>query len=70
MGEDFSNRYVSSEVKRFCKTDKLKDLSLYEQAIKIKADNFAEQQHALEMQRLALIQRENVSEQREIVERL
>lgn len=66
LGEDFSNRYgIKRGEKGSAKTDKLKDLSLYEQAIKIKADKFAEQQHALEMQRLALIQRENALEQRE-----
>lgn len=68
LGEDFSNRYgIKRGEKGSAKTDKLKDLSLYEQAIKIKADKFAEQQHALEMQRLALIQRENALEQREEV---
>lgn len=66
LGEEFSNRYgIKRGEKGSAKTDKLKDLSLYEQAIKIKADKFAEQQHALEMQRLALIQRENALEQRE-----
>lgn len=66
LGEDFSNRYcIQRGEKGSAKTDKLKDLSLYEQVIKIKADKFAEQQHALEMQRLALIQRENALEQRE-----
>lgn len=66
LGEDFSNRYgIKRGEKGSAKTDKLKDLSLYEQAIKIKADKFAEQQHALEMQRLALIQRENALERRE-----
>lgn len=66
LGEEFSNRYcIQRGEKGSSKTDKLKDLSLYEQAIKIKADKFAEQQHALEMQRLALIQRENALEQRE-----
>lgn len=66
LGEEFSNRYcIQRGEKGSAKTDKLKDLSLYEQAIKIKADKFAEQQHALEMQRLALIQRENALEQRE-----
>lgn len=66
LGEDFSNRYgIKRGEKGSAKTDKLKDLSLYEQAIKIKADKFEEQQHALEMQRLALIQRENALEQRE-----
>lgn len=66
LGEEFSNRYgIKRGEKGSAKTDKLKDLSLYEQAIKIKADKFAEQQHALEMQHLALIQRENALEQRE-----
>ena len=66
LGEEFSNRYgIKRGEKGSAKIDKLKDLSLYEQAIKIKADKFAEQQHALEMQRLALIQRENALEQRE-----
>lgn len=66
LGEEFSNRYgIKRGEKGSAKIDKLKDLSLYEQAIKIKADNFAEQQHALEMQRLALVQRENALEQRE-----
>lgn len=70
LGEDFSNRYgIKRGEKGSAKTDKLKNLNLYEQAIKIKADKFAEQQraleHALEMQRLALIQRENALEQRE-----
>lgn len=66
LGEDFSNRYgIKRGEKGSAKTDKLKDLSLYEQAIKIKADKFAEQQHAFEMQQLALIQRENALEQRE-----
>lgn len=66
LGEDFSNRYgIKRGEKGSAKTDKLKDLSLYEQAINIKAKNFEEQQHALEMQRLALIQRENALEQRE-----
>lgn len=66
LGEEFSNRYgIKRGEKGSAKTDKLKKLSLYEQAIKIKADKFAEQQHALEMQRLALIQRENALEQRE-----
>lgn len=66
LGEEFSNRYgIKRGEKGSAKTDKLKDLSLYEQAIEIKAKKFAEQQHALEMQRLALIQRENALEQRE-----
>lgn len=66
LGEEFSNRYgIKRGEKGSAKIDKLKDLSLYEQAIKIKADKFAEQQHALEMQHLALIQRENALEQRE-----
>ena len=66
LGEEFSNRYgIKRGEKGSAKTDKLKDLSLYEQAINIKAKNFEEQQHALEMQRLALIQRENALEQRE-----
>lgn len=66
LGEEFSNRYgIKRGEKGSAKIDKLKDLSLYEQAIKIKADKFAEQQHTLEMQRLALIQRENALEQRE-----
>ena len=66
LGEEFSNRYgIKRGEKGSAKVDKLKDLSLYEQAINIKAKNFEEQQHALEMQRLALIQRENALEQRE-----
>ena len=66
LGEEFSNRYcIKRGEKGSAKTDKLKDLSLYEQTINIKAKNFEEQQHALEMQRLALIQRENALEQRE-----
>ena len=63
LGEEFSNRYgIKRGEKGSAKTDKLKDLSLYEQAIKIKADNFAEQQHTIEMQRLALEQRERALE--------
>lgn len=66
LGEDFSNRYgIKRGEKGSAKTDKLKNLSLYEQAVEIKAKKFEEQQHALEMQRLALIQRENALEQRE-----
>lgn len=66
LGEEFSNRYgIKRGEKGSAKTDKLKDLSLYEQAINIKAKNFEAQQHALEMQHLALIQRENALEQRE-----
>lgn len=66
LGEEFSNRYgIKRGEKGSDKTDKLKNLSLYEQAVEIKAKKFAEQQHALEMQRLALIQRENALEQRE-----
>ena len=66
LGEEFSNRYgIKRGEKGSAKTDKLKNLSLYEQAIKIKADKFAEQQHTIEMQRLALIQREREIEQRE-----
>lgn len=66
LGEDFSNRYcIKRGEKGSAKTDKLKDLSLYEKAIEIKAKNFEAQQHALEMQHLALIQRENALEQRE-----
>lgn len=66
LGEEFSNRYcIKRGEKGSAKTDKLKNLSLYEQAIEIKAKKFAEQQHALEMQRLALIQREGAFEQRE-----
>lgn len=59
LGEDFSNRYgIKRGEKGSAKIDKLKDLSLYEQAINVKAKNFEEQQHALEMQRIALEQRE------------
>ena len=66
LGEEFSNRYgIKRGEKGSAKIDKLKDLSLYEQAINIKAKNFEEQQHTLEMQRLALIQRENALERRE-----
>lgn len=66
LGEDFSNRYgIKRGEKGSAKTDKLKNLNLYEKAVEIKAKKFAEQQHALEMQRLALIQRENALEQRE-----
>lgn len=66
LGEEFSNRYgIKRGEKGSAKTDKLKNLSLYEQAIKIKADKFEEQQHTIEMQRLALIQREREIEQRE-----
>ena len=66
LGEEFSNRYgIKRGEKGSAKTDKLKNLSLYEQAIKIKADKFAEQQHTIEMQRLALEQREREIEQRE-----
>lgn len=66
LGEEFSNRYgIKRGEKGSDKTDKLKNLSLYEQAVEIKAKKFAEQQHALEMQRLAIIQRENALEQRE-----
>lgn len=66
LGEEFSNRYgIKRGEKGSAKTDKLKNLSLYEQAVEIKAKKFEEQQHALEMQRLALIQRENALEQRE-----
>lgn len=63
LGEEFSNRYgIKRGEKGSAKIDKLKDLSLYEQAIKIKADKFAEQQHTIEMQRLALEQRERALE--------
>ena len=66
LGEEFSNRYgIKRGEKGSAKTDKLKNLNLYEKAVEIKAKKFAEQQHALEMQRLALIQRENALEQRE-----
>lgn len=66
LGEEFSNRYcIKRGEKGSSKSDKLKKLSLYEKAIEIKSKKFAEQQHALEMQRLALIQRENALEQRE-----
>ena len=66
LGEDFSNRYgIKRGEKGSAKTDKLKNLNLYEKAVEIKAKKFAEQQHALEMQRLALIQRENALERRE-----
>lgn len=63
LGEEFSNRYgIKRGEKGSAKIDKLKDLSLYEQAIKIKANKFAEQQHTIEMQRLALEQRERALE--------
>ena len=63
LGEEFSNRYgIKRGEKGSAKIDKLKDLSLYEQAIKIKADKFAEQQHTIEMQRIALEQRERALE--------
>lgn len=63
LGEEFSNRYcIQRGEKGSAKTDKLKNLSLYEQAIKIKADKFAEQQHTIEMQRIALEQRERALE--------
>ena len=63
LGEEFSNRYgIKRGEKGSAKTDKLKNLSLYEQAIKIKADKFAEQQHTIEMQRIALEQRERALE--------
>lgn len=66
LGEDFSNRYgIKRGEKGSAKTDKLKNLNLYEKAVEIKAKKFAEQQHTIEMQRLALEQREGEIEQRE-----
>lgn len=66
LGEDFSNRYgIKRGEKGSAKTDKLKNLNLYEKAVEIKAKKFAEQQHTIEMQRLALEQREREIEQRE-----
>lgn len=66
LGEEFSNRYgIKRGEKGSAKTDKLKNLNLYEKAVEIKAKKFEEQQHTIEMQRLALIQREREIEQRE-----
>lgn len=63
LGEEFSNRYgIKRGEKGSAKTDKLKNLNLYEKAVEIKAKKFEEQQHALEMQRLALEQRERALE--------
>ena len=66
LGEEFSDRYgIKRGEKGSAKTDKLKNLNLYEKAVEIKAKKFEEQQHTIEMQRLALIQREREIEQRE-----
>ena len=66
LGEEFSNRYgIKRGEKGSAKTDKLKNLNLYEKAVEIKAKKFEEQQHTIEMQRLALEQREREIEQRE-----